>query len=126
MQKTRIYIFFIGIILPYMARLPGGVTWLQQYTDTSISGFLLLQLFNSITWGSILILSNFYKRSEVLLIPVMFGFGFSAISHYSIDLAADAQASLALIFIPIFSIVPVAIGGGIGLLIEWLLKRNKI
>lgn len=34
MRKARLIVMLVGILLPYAARLPHGIGWLAQYTDT--------------------------------------------------------------------------------------------
>lgn len=125
MRNARIIIIFVGILLPYLARLPRGMDWLQQYTDVDVSAFLFFGAFNAIAWGSILALSFLYKRTVSLYVPALFGFGFLAWVHYSLDLASDAQASIALIFIPIYALVPIAIGGIIGYILDRYLGHSS-
>jgi hypothetical protein len=121
MRNARIAIAVVGILLPYMARLPGGMDWLHQYTDVSFFGFLFFGVFNAIAWGGILAFSFVYKRPIYLIFPALFGFGSLAPVHYWIDLSADAQSALLLVFVPIYALVPIGIGGAIG----YLLDRRK-
>lgn len=125
MQKGRLIIIILGILLPYLARLPGGIDWLQQYTDISIWGWLFFGAFNAIAWGTILAISFKYKQAFSLIAPCLLGFGFLAWAHYTVDLAADAQAAIALIFIPIYALLPIAIGGGIGYFVDQKLQLNN-
>ena len=124
MRKARWLVFFIGMILPYIARIPRGLEWLRQYTDVGLGGWLLLGAFNAIAWGAILCASLFYRRPQSLLWPSIPGFGFLAYAHYSLDLSADAQAAVALIFIPIYALVPVFIGAVIGYIADRMARRN--
>lgn len=114
MRKARLLVMLVGILLPYAARLPRGIGWLQQYTDNGIGAGLFLGAFNTIAWGAIIAVSFLYKRPSSLWAPVLLGFGFLAFAHYSLDLAADAQAAIALVFIPIYALVPIAIGAIVG------------
>lgn len=124
MRTAQIIVALVGILLPYAARLPRGVEWLNQYTGTSINGFLFMQAFNAIALGAIVGFGFMYRRPVSLFFPCLFGFGFLAWAHYSLDLAADAQAAIALMFIPIYALLPIAIGGGIGYLIDKNLNRQ--
>lgn len=114
MRKARLIVMLVGILLPYAARLPHGIGWLAQYTDTGIGAWLFLGAFNAIAWGAIIAVSLLYKRPSSLWAPALLGFGFLAFAHYSLDLAADAQAAVALVFIPIYALVPIAIGAIVG------------
>ena len=114
MGKARLIVILAGILLPYAARLPRGVDWLQQYTDSDIGGWLFLGGFNAIAWGAIVAVSFLYKRPSSVWAPALLGFGFLAFAHYSLDLASDAQAAVALAFIPIYALIPIAIGAIVG------------
>jgi hypothetical protein len=124
MRKAQIIVALIGILLPYAARLPRGIAWLAQYTDGGPGGFLLLSGFNVIAWGAIVALFRLYKRPESVVAPALFGFGFLAWAHNSLDLAADAQAAVALVFIPIYALLPIAVGGVIGYGVDRHLTRR--
>lgn len=114
MRKARVIVMLVGILLPYAARVPHGIGWLAQYTHNGIGAALFLSAFNAIAWGAIIAVSLLYKRASSLWAPALLGFGFLAFAHYSLDLAADAQAAIALVFIPIYALVPIAIGAIIG------------
>ncbi len=125
MKKIKLSIVIVGILLPYLARIPGGFHWVKSYLDAGVGGFLLIQLFNAMTWGTILLFSKSYKRPSMLLFPIILGFGFSAKWHYLTDLSSDPQASFAFLFIPVHSILYVVIGGVIGLVIDRYLNRHE-
>jgi hypothetical protein len=59
------------------------------------------------------------------IFPSLFGFGFLAWAHYSLDLAADAQAAIALVFIPIYALLPIGIGGAIGYVVDRRLRSRN-
>jgi len=124
MRKVQIIVAVVGILLPYAARLPHGTAWLEQYTDSGLGGFLLLGGFNAIAWGAIVAIGRLYKRPESIVVPALFGFGFLAWAHSSLDLAADAQAAIALVFIPIYALLPIAVGGAIGYGVDRHLRRQ--
>ena len=123
MRKARIIVVLVGLLLPYAARLPRGAEWLYQYTDTGLGGWLLFGALNAIAWGAILAVSFLYRRPVSLLVPSLLGFGFLAWAHYSLDLAADAQAAIALIFIPICALAPILAGAAIGYFLE---RRSRL
>ena len=118
MRKARIIVFLVGLLLPYAARFPRGSEWLHQYTDIGFWGWLFFGAFNAIAWGAILAVSFLYQRPASLLAPSLLGFGFLAWAHYSLDLAADAQAAVALIFIPVFALAPILVGTAIGYFLD--------
>lgn len=118
MIATQILIVIVGIILPYAARLPRGTEWVGQYTGTGLNGFLMLEAFNAIAWGSLLGLTFLIRRPIAMLAPCLLGFGFLAWTHATLDLAADAQAGIGIVLIPIYALAPIAIGGVIGLVLD--------
>ncbi len=124
MDLLRQTISMMGILLPYAVRVPRGDAWVQQYTDTGIVGFLFITLFNAIAVGALIGISYMFRRPVPLLIPCILGFGFLGWAHYNLDLASDAQASLALIFIPIYALAPIAVGAAIGYAIDRWLRRH--
>ena len=124
MRGARFVVVAVGLALPYVARLPRGVEWVRQYTDTDLRGWLFTEAFNAIAWGAILAISFMYRRPTSLIAPCLIGFGFLAWAHNTLDLRADAQAAIALIFIPIYALVPIGIGGIIGLIVDLRLRRQ--
>jgi hypothetical protein len=124
MVKARIAITLLGILLPYVARLPRGLSWVAQYLDTGLGGFLLIGGFNAVAWGAMVALGSLYRRPVSLLVPSLFGFAFLAWAHYSLDLRADAQSAIALVFIPIYALLPIAIGGAMGYAMDRFLRRR--
>jgi hypothetical protein len=114
MTAARIAIAILGILFPYIARLPGGTAWVSQYTGNGVGAFMLLGAFNAVAWGSMIALSFLFRRPASLLFPCVAGFTFLAWAHYKLDLAADAQAAVALVFIPVFALLPIAVGGVFG------------
>ena len=122
MNKARLAVALVGILLPYAARLPRGAEWIGQYTSSGLGGALFLGGFNAIAWGSILLVSLLYRRPASLLVPAIGGFGFLAWAHYNLDLASDAQAAIALVFIPIYAVPVIAVSGAIGYLLDRRLR----
>ena len=123
MRKARIVVVVIGVLLPFVARLPGGPDWMGQYLLGGVGLLLFVSGFNAIAWGAILACSLAYRRPASLVLPALFGFAFLAWGHYEVDLRADAQASLALVFLPIYALLPIAIGGALGYLLDRHLRR---
>ena len=114
MSRARVAIAAIGILLPYLARIPGtlsrGSSWLTSYAGGGIGGLLLLGGFNAITWGTLIGLSYLVRKPSPLIVPSAAGFGFLAYAHAHLDLASDAQAAVALVFIPIYGLPFVLFG----------------
>jgi hypothetical protein len=124
MNKARLAVVVIGVLLPYAARLPRGAEWLQQYTDTGWGGFLLISGFNAIVWVIILLMSLLYRRPLSLLAPTLPAFAFLFWAHSGLNLAADAQSGIALIFIPIYALPIVIAAGLLGYLLDRILRRG--
>ncbi|MGB1949443.1 MAG: hypothetical protein ACPHQ9_01610 [Marinobacter sp.] len=126
MRKARLIIVVVGIVLPYLARVPRGSEWLGQYTDIGFGGWLFFGALNAIAWGCILALSFKYKRPVSLLAPCILGFGFLAWSHGTLDLSANPNAAIALVIIPVYALVPIAVGGIFGYIVDRMLRRKKL
>ena len=118
MKTIRILIVVVGIVLPYIVRIPRGSAWVEQYTDISVQGFLFFGAFNAIAWGSLFALSFWLRRPAALLFPCVLGFSFLAWAHNSLDLAADAQAGISFIVIPIYALLPISVGAAIGYVVD--------
>jgi hypothetical protein len=125
MRNARFIVVLVGVLLPYAARLPRGIEWLRQYTDASPGGWLFFAAFNAIAWGAMLAISLMYRRPVSLLAPSLLGFGFLAWAHATVDLKADAQAAIALVFIPIYALVPIAIGGAMGYVVDRRMRHHQ-
>lgn len=121
--RARVGLVVIGLVLPYAARLPRGVDWLRQYTDAGLGGCLFLSGFNAIALAALLAVSFCYRRPVSLLAPCIMGLGFLAWAHASLDLRADAQSAIALAFIPLYALVPIALGGVAGYAVDRRLRR---
>jgi len=125
LRNARVLVVLVGIVLPYAARLPRGAEWLHQYTDVGLGGWLYFGAFNAIAWGAILAVSFLYRRPLSLLLPALPGFGFLAWAHCSLDLAADAQAAIGLIYIPIVALAPIGVGAVIGYLVDLRMRPRS-
>ena len=108
--------------MPYLVRIFGGIAWFRQYADGGLFAFLFLGAFNAIAGGSLIAISYWYRRPFSLLLPCALGFGFLAWAHYSLDLAADAQAAIALVFIPIYALLPIFVGAVLGYVLDLRLR----
>lgn len=123
-QRARWIIVVLGVILPYVARMPGmfihGDEWLTSYTHVGIGGLLFFAALNAITWGTILLATTGMKHARSAWFPAVLGFAVPVLGHATLDLAADAQAAIALIFIPMFGVPGALIGGLLG---RWYDRR---
>lgn len=122
MYKARLAVVLIGILLPYLARLPGGMDWLDQYTGTGLAGALFLGALNALAWGSLLAISFFYRKPLSLFVAALPAFLFLAWTHYSLDLSSDAQSALGIVMFPVYALLPVLIGGISGYLLDKRLR----
>jgi hypothetical protein len=101
----RLTIAAFGILLPYLARLPGaalkGTSWLTQITGGGIGGILFVGVFNAALWGSILAATNSYRHFRSYAVPTVLGFALPVYGYANVDLASSSTAALALVFIPL-------------------------
>lgn len=125
MNKARFMLVVVGILLPYLSRLPRGSVWLEQYTDGGLGDWLLFGAFNAIAWGAILAVSLKYERPASLVSPCLLGFGYLAWAHGTLDLTTNANAPIALVIIPVCALVPIAVGGVIGYVVDRMLRRSE-
>lgn len=123
MNTARLGIAVVGVLLPYVVRIPFGAAWVRQYTDAGLGGFLFLEALNAFAWGSLIALSFVIRRPAPLLVPCVLGFGFLAWAHATLDLAADAQAAIALVLIPFYALPAIAIGGVVGFVLDRIVPR---
>lgn len=110
LRAAQIYVVgAAGLVLPYLSRIPGELQgrrgWLAQYLSGGVGGVLLLELFNVIAVGVAVLLTARYHRRLLWLLSVVPGYAFLWVAHSSLNLAGDAQAAVALVFIPLFSLV---------------------
>ncbi|MDG2525590.1 hypothetical protein P6166_09510 [Stenotrophomonas sp. HITSZ_GD] len=119
----RVLIVVFALVLPYLARLPGGREWLGQLTYSGWGGFGFLAACSAVVWGGLLLCSWLYRRMSSLWIPALLGYGFLAWVYGSINLRADAQAALGLLIAPMYSLAPMLLGGLLG---WWFDRRPRI
>ena len=126
MRTARLLIVVVGVLLPYLVRLPRGWAWVDQYQPFAWQASLLVSGCNAIVWIALLLVSLAYRYPVSLWLPVMAGFGFAGYWHAVTDLSADAQAAIALVLIPVYALGPIAIGGLLGYgLDRWLRWRDR-
>lgn len=77
------------------------------------------------TWGAVLLASLAYRRALPVLVPAVAGMVFLASAYARVDLAADPQAALALVFIPMYALVPIGLGALLGLGWDQALARRS-
>jgi hypothetical protein len=122
MNKQRIFIVIVGILLPYAARVPGlalkGTKWFTSYIPDTLAAFMFFSACNAVCWASILAVTLAYRNPRSAWFPAVFGFAFPLYGHATLDLSSDAQAAIGLILIPIYSLPLVLVGGLIGFLFD--------
>ena len=120
-------IILFGILSPYLARIPGmfiyGEHWLTSYFGSGLGALLFFGAFNAIVWGSILIAIQNYQHARSVWWPAVMGFALPLVAHAYIDLAADAQAAIALVIVPFYALPGIFIGGWIG---RWYDRRLSV
>jgi hypothetical protein len=126
MTRGRWLIIGVGVLLPYLARLPGsfvrGPSWIGQYFPagddfglitirgvmyfglTTIMGLVYVGAFNAVAWGAILGTTFTFNDQRLAWLPALVGFSYLADAHARLDVAADPQNPIALIFIPLFAL----------------------
>ena len=120
MKNARIAVVVVGILLPYLARIPGAITkgpdWIISYFGIGQGpiGFLVFGAFNAICWGSILAATFTYRKPRSVWLPAVLGFSFPAYVHSLVDLAdvaaAGAMGPVIFTTIPILSLPLVILG----------------
>lgn len=80
---------------------------------------------NAVAWGCILALSFKYERPASLLAPCILGFGYLAWAYGTLDLSANPNAAIALVIIPFYALVPIAVGGILGYIVDRMLRRKN-
>ena len=124
MQRNRWIIAILGIATPYLARLPGipehGWLWLTSYFGDNLWAPLFFGAFNAVCWAPVIFGSFLYKKPSTIWYPAVGALASSAVMHSTVDLAADAQASLALVVIPFLTLPFTATGWIIGYIVERL------
>jgi hypothetical protein len=116
LARIRLWVVLVGVLLPYLARLPRGTDWLLQYfpAQGTLAAVLLMAGFNAVAWGAVLLLGQFYRHSVSWLFPALPGFAYLAVGHYSLDLTSNPNAPISLVMLPFFALVPIVLGWLVG------------
>lgn len=122
-RRTRWVLVLLGVALPYAAQWASG-NGLQGYIDSGWQGNLFLLALGAVLWLPLLGLTWLYRFPSSIWWPAVLGLGFAFWAHASVDLSADAQAGLAVVLVPVLSLVPAAIGAVIGWAIDVRAKRK--
>lgn len=112
----------VGVTLPYVAQW-GQAGW-DIYWGSGWQGQLLIGAMGAVLWLPLLGLTWCYRYPLSMLPSALLGFGFALWGHVSVDLSADAQAALALVVIPVWALVPAAVGALMGWGLEVRARRK--
>ena len=77
MKRARLLVVVIGILLPYLARIPGmffkGSEWMTSYFESPlIVGVTLIPMV--LCWGGILQATSGFRHASSVWFPAIFGF----------------------------------------------------
>lgn len=126
--QTRVAIALIGIGLPFLARIPGiyyyRPDWLTSYLGGGIVGLALISGFNAINWGSILLVTCYFRSARAIAIVAAIGFALPALGHATLDLRADAQSAIAIPMFPIMALPLVGLGWLVGHFVDRRTRRE--
>ncbi|MDD5676934.1 MAG: hypothetical protein PHW60_02955 [Kiritimatiellae bacterium] len=131
-------LFAYVILLPYLCRLYRGFDWSLQYLPfglfnnvftellLAIIGILFFGFFSALSAIPTLLCLRYWKH-----VPVTFFISLAATTgllvyfHHDYDIAADAQAAIGLIFIPLYTAVITTAIAGVSGLIELRIRRKQ-
>ena len=134
-MKTRIRIGLVAAMLclavPLLSRIPRGVDWVTQYLPEEghlIGGLFFLGAFAMIPavvvfGAAVLSRPPFYFPVVISTLVAIAMLGYW---HHDNDLAADAQAAISLIFIPIYAAVLSLVAGVAGIGLQLASQRLQI
>lgn len=118
MKIARLSVVIIGILIPILFGHGIGDP------GHELAVFLFFGAFNAVTWGSVLMCSLAYRHPASVWFPSLAGFIPLGIAHALLNLNSDAQAAIALVFIPIYAVPLVIIGGVAGWIYDRRLTRR--
>ena len=122
LRYARISVALVGVALPYLARVPGtfvhGPEWLTSYLGSGPGAVLFFGAANAINWGAIVLGSLAYRGIAAVVVAALVGFALPAYRHATLDLGSDAQAAIALIAIPVYSLPLVGLGWVLGFWVD--------
>ena len=125
--QARWTIAVLGILAPYLARIPGaflyGTRWLTSYFGDVIWAPLFFGAFNAVCWVPAVLATRGYRHASSAWFPAVGALGSSAALHATIDLAADAQAAIALVVIPFYTLPFTLLGWWLGR--RWDVRRSQ-
>ena len=118
LRRARWTLAVLGIIAPYLARLPGipthGLGWLTSYFGDHWIAPLFFGAFNAVAWVPAVLLTLTYRHPQSVWFPAIGLVGSSLWLHSLVDLSADAQAAIALVVLPFYTLPFTATGWLLG------------
>jgi hypothetical protein len=111
-------------LLPYACRMYRGLGWVAQYPPDEghfAAGLLLFGSFASLS--AIPLVAAFLLRKQLpatFFVSLVVTTGLLVFWHHGYDLAADAQAAIGLIFIPIYTAAITALATSAAAVVEWI------
>ena len=130
-MKTRIVIGLVAALsclaMPLLCRMPGGSAWVGQYLPDEghrIGGMLLFCAFAMIP-AVLVFCAGLLSKPPFhfpVLISTLVALTMLGYWHHGLDLAADAQAAIALVFIPIYAAGLALVGALVGLGLQGLIR----
>lgn len=122
LRRARWTIAIAGILAPYLARIPGtlihGPGWLTSYFGDTFWAPLFFGVFNAVCWVPAVLATRSYRHAASVWFPAVGALGSSMALHAAVDLAADAQAAIALIVIPFYTLPFTLVGWWLGRLYD--------
>lgn len=130
-MKTRITIGIWAAIsclaMPILCRVPRGGSWVAQYLPDEGHFFGGLMFFGAFALipGVLVFCAGLVSKPPYyfpVVLSTLIALIMLAYWHHANDLAADAQAAISLVFIPVYASALALIGGLIGLGLQALFR----
>lgn len=122
-------VFYVNL-LPYACRLYRGIDWAAQYIpDTGHVLFGLLFFGGFASLPALPLIAMFWLRKRLPItfaIACLVATGLLVAWHHNYDLAADAQAAIGLVFIPIYAALLTGLAAGITAVVELIIKKVHV
>ena len=118
-RASRTLIVLAGIATPYLAAIGRPTYWM----DDGLGVHLFIAAGNAAWWSIALAFSFGYRRPILAFLPATAGGAVAAFGYRALDLSADAQAAIGLLFIPAYAAAAVLIVGCPALGLDRLLGK---
>ena len=129
-KHLLLFVLLIGLLTPFIARIPSvpirGWEWLTDYFP-ALNGLFFISAFNLIPSGAWYTIGKLNKRAPLAFwFSVAGGVSFLLFAHGSVDLRSSSTASIALLFIPIYSLGAIISGLVLGLILHAIIKAKRM